>query len=44
MANGSIEKKGCKEDIMRYNGPYYYKMIFILLIKVIEVYMQFSIV
>lgn len=40
----SIEKRGCKQGIVLSGDSYYIKLVFVLLIKVIAVYIEFSII
>lgn len=44
IANCLIEKKCSKRGMIGPNNPYYIEIIFVLLIKVIAVHMQFSII
>lgn len=44
IADSLTKEKGCKQDTIRVNSPYYVKIVFVLLIEMITVYIQFSIV
>lgn len=42
IIDGFIENKGYKQDILRFNSSHYIKIVFVLVTKVIAVYIQFS--
>lgn len=44
IVDGSIEKEGCKQGTVGVGGLCYIKIVFVLLIEVIAIYLQFSIV